>query len=288
MVMRPLRQDPTRTTGLRRRFIADVRRRTRALNKAIRQFLVTQDALGLGELQPLLRSIVTNVELRQYAFLTDAGKLNEFNEWLQGQLDTNMLASDTGSAWTAQYVEPAYRQGVTRAYVDANKLDAAIGGSYFDGGKAQFLQQAFAAPEAINKVQLLATRSFENMRGLTQTMKGQMNQILSQGMITGDNPQTIAKQMSKQITKLSETRGLTIARTEVIHAHSEGQLDSFERLGVKELGVMAEWSTAGDDRVCSQCAGMEGVLYTVEEARGIIPLHPNCRCTWIPTEPDNK
>jgi hypothetical protein len=75
-----------------------------------------------------------------------------------------------------------------------------------------------------------------------------------------------------------------IARTEIINAHAEGQLDSFDMLGVEEVGVVAEWATAGDDRVCEECASIEGELFTVDEARGMIPLHPNCRCAWIPAE----
>ena len=70
--------------------------------------------------------------------------------------------------------------------------------------------------------------------------------------------------------------------TQGIHAHSEGQLDSFEKLGVEEVGVMAEWITAGDDRVCERCAVLEGAVLKVKEARGLIPRHPNCRCAWLP------
>jgi len=79
-----------------------------------------------------------------------------------------------------------------------------------------------------------------------------------------------------------QSRALTIARTEIIRAHAEGQLDTFEKLKVEKLGVMAEWSTAGDDRVCGLCSDLEGVVITVREARGIIPRHPNCRCTYVP------
>ena len=45
---------------------------------------------------------------------------------------------------------------------------------------------------------------------------------------------------------------------------------------------MAEWTTAGDERVCPECGGWEGIKMTIEEARGMIPLHPNCRCDWLP------
>lgn len=33
---------------------------------------------------------------------------------------------------------------------------------------------------------------------------------------------------------------------------------------------------------CPRCAGMEGTIFDIESARGLIPLHPNCRCTFAP------
>jgi hypothetical protein len=45
----------------------------------------------------------------------------------------------------------------------------------------------------------------------------------------------------------------------------------------------AEWSTADDDAVCDDCQdAADESPYTIDEARGMIPLHPNCRCAWIP------
>jgi len=34
--------------------------------------------------------------------------------------------------------------------------------------------------------------------------------------------------------------------------------------------------------VCSECSDLEGNVYTIKEAHGMIPLHPNCRCAWKP------
>ena len=51
---------------------------------------------------------------------------------------------------------------------------------------------------------------------------------------------------------------------------------------------MAEWSTAGDDRVCPLCGPLEGSVMTVKEARGLLPRHPNCRCAWIPADKKRK
>jgi len=51
---------------------------------------------------------------------------------------------------------------------------------------------------------------------------------------------------------------------------------------VSKVKKEVELSTAGDERVCATCEGLEGETYTIDEARGVIPLHPLCRCSWIP------
>jgi hypothetical protein len=73
-----------------------------------------------------------------------------------------------------------------------------------------------------------------------------------------------------------------IARTEVIRAHAEGQLDALEELGVEELGVEVEWTVTEDSRLCPLCAALKGVVLTLDEAKGLLPRHPNCRCAFIP------
>jgi SPP1 gp7 family putative phage head morphogenesis protein len=202
---------------------------------------------------------------------------------LQGQIDAGILSVDaTGKPWTAQYVTSAHKQGLVRAYVDTRPRAAAKSMDFYQGSKKEFLRSAFMQPEMLSKIELLSTRAFEDLKDVTTTMSAQMNRILSDGLSHGESPEAISRKMSKQIGKLNRTRARTIARTEIINAHAEGQLDGFEELGVKELGLRAEWSTAGDDVVCLQCLAMEGRIFTVKQARGLIPYHPNCRCAWIP------
>jgi SPP1 gp7 family putative phage head morphogenesis protein len=90
------------------------------------------------------------------------------------------------------------------------------------------------------------------------------------------------------MTGITRRRALVLARTEIIAAHAEGQLDAFEAMNIEKVGVMAEWSTAGDDLVCAKCEPLEGAIMTVKEARGLLPRHPNCRCAWIPAIDKNR
>lgn len=272
--------DPTKTTNLRRRFIRQMRKRFANLKADVRHLIETLDAFGLEDREPF----TFNVEPREFAFQTSAQKLDTFRRWLQQQVDQRILVTDsiTGEPWTGEFIDSAYRRGATNAFVSARKGALKEGLDFFEGSKEEFLRGAFSQPETLSKVQLLATRTFEELRGVTATMAQQLNRELASGIANGLNPRQVARGMAARIDGLSKRRAEVIARTEIIHAHAEGQLDSFEKLGVEEVGIQAEWLTAGDDRVCVSCAAREGQLFTIKEARGEIPLHPNCRCSWIP------
>lgn len=282
--MNTARLDPTKTGAIRRAFMADTRRRFAALRKQVIDFMVTNDALGL---KPRVNPITGNAtQPRQYEFLTSPQKMSAFRTWLTQQIDAGVLSipngADPDKPWTSPYIISAYRKGLMNAYgkTPGGKKGAILGTSQPN----TFVATVFASPETTKKIALLGTRAFENMRGLTTTMGATLNKLLAQGMADGTGPLAIARQMTAQID-ISARRALTIARTETINAHAEGQLDAFESLGVTELGVEVEFSTAGDDHVCPICAAMNGKKYSVDDARGIIPVHPNCRCSWTPYVP---
>jgi SPP1 gp7 family putative phage head morphogenesis protein len=155
--------------------------------------------------------------------------------------------------------------------------------TFYAKAQAVFLRDTFASPVAIEQVQSLATRAFEEMKGLSAYEKTQLNRILADGMVDGSGAAEVARDMVDQIDGMTRTRALMIARTEIVRAHAEGQLDAFQAMGMEELGMEAEWSTADDDAVCDDCQdAADESPYTIDEARGMIPLHPNCRCAWIP------
>ena len=277
-----LKYDPTRTTQIRRRFIADMTRRIAAVRRAIRLFFVT-DSLAMledGKVGPTVNLAPRST----YAFTSDATKLSDFNVWLGEQTDANLLTIEpaTGQPWSTTYVKSSYRKGAVRAYIDAHKAELTGPSDIYEGDQSRFLESAFTQGEMLSKLELVGTRTFEELKGVSATMSQQLNRTLAEGLANGWNPNKTAREMFKRIGVLERTRFRTIARTETIRAHAEGQLDSFELNGVKEVGAMVEWSTAGDERVCEECLGMEAEVFTIDEARGLIPLHPNCRCAWLP------
>ncbi len=224
---------------------------------------------------------------QRWAFRSDAEKLRLFQEWLQAESQLEILAgaqAATDEAYWQAFVEEGYRKGAGRAFNDTRKAALASGvaeEALFEGTRLEFLRSSFARPVAIGKVKLLAGRVFTDLKGVTEVMNTKMTRILAEGLAQGQNPAEMARTMIKDGMGFTKTRGIqsramTIARTEIIRAHAEGQLDAMEDLGVTEVGVMVEWSTAGDDRVCPLCAPMDGVVLKIPEARGLLPRHPNC------------
>ena len=266
--------DPTRTTGLRRKFMAEMNKRFLAVRSAVRNLVVVEDAFGLRT------GLTANT---RFQFQTNPEKVESFQQWFQAEIDAKALSvSTTGEPWTAPYVDSAYKKGQARAFLDTKKAKLADDLDFFNGSRAQFLESSLAVAESTKKIELLYKRAFDGLKGITREMDAQMSRVLADGLANGLGPRQIARELNKKVEGLTRKRALVLARTEIVHAHAEGQLDGFEHLGVEELGVMAEWSTAGDDRVCPRCLAMEGQIFTIKEARGLIPLHPSCRCAWIP------
>lgn len=277
----PLRVDPTRTSGLRRRFIAELRRRFSGLKAAIIKLVDDEDQFGLTEQShdPF------TANAGAWRFHSDPAKVKAFQDWLKIQTRLRILRGEEDRLWQA-YIEAGFRQGAGRAFDDAKRSDRAKAEGaqqldFYRGTKDEFLRSAFGQPVAIEKVKLLAGRSFDDLENVTDDMSARLSRRLVDGLIQGKGARELARDLVADVG-VSEQRAGLIARTEIIRAHAEGQLTALEIMGVEEVGVMVEWSTAGDAHVCPLCAPMQGVVLKIAEARGMIPRHPNCRCAFTP------
>lgn len=270
--------DPSRTALLRRKFQAEMQRRFKSISKAIDVLFIKEKLLGEKR-----KMIAFNLDQGEFLFASNPNKVRMFRKWLQEQINNGVLTvvgGIKGQPWTATYVISAYRQGIMRAYTDVHKPELSKTPQWYGGAKEQFLRDAFLQPVMMSQVEMLAMRAFDQLQGVTQDMSKQMGLILADGLANGKSPITIAREMKNTITKLTKTRALLIARTEIIRAHAEGQLDGFGLLKIYKVSAEVEFTTAGDLLVCPKCADLEGKVFTLEAARGIIPIHCNCRCSW--------
>ncbi len=287
MTINPLRVDPTRTTMLRHQFEAEMARRFRRLQKSITKMIVTEDAFGLStdSRNPFTgQGFVSN---QRWRFLSNVQKVAQFKQWLNSQVQQEILQEGEGTS-VGRFIQSAWRKGVDQAYFAARRAKMMKAGEY-NAAYQEFLQSSFGGSISLERVQLLQTRAFELLEGITKAMASKVTDTLTDGFIRGINPNEIAKNLNQEVSKIGINRARTLARTEVIRAHAEGSLDGFEKLGVTEIGARIEWSSSPDSRRCKLCESLHGVVFTVKRARGLLPRHPNCRCSWKPVfKPSDK
>lgn len=288
------RYDPTRTTNLRNRMVSESDRRFNQIIRLIISAVVVEDIFGLIPVETYQETPGN----RAYSFLTDAEKVEEFNQWLQTQIDKHIISQRQigkirrfyGVEWFNKYIGDAYKRGVIRALGEIRK------GGYettpFDINS--IMSEMFHK----ERIELLYTRVYSDLKGITGQMEQQISRVLTQGLIKGDNPKTIARKLvsvinGKGVGELGITdtigrfipavrRAEILARTEIVRAHHLAMIREFRRWGIKNVFVKAEWKTAGDNRVCPACAFMEGRIFTLDEIEPMIPFHPQCRCIALP------
>lgn len=287
-----VRQDPTRTAQLRHAFVRDFRRRFANIIRLIRETIVTNDALNLTHSAVPTRPRVNaqnagNRALNRYEFPSDVdGKSEAFMRWIReveaAQLfevyENGDSLPDSAPPWERLHLRSAY----SKALSDANgRLQAVGSGSALSSAEA--VRIGFNMPIHASTLNIIFSRNYHLLRDITTTMDKDIALVLADGLARGLGPRQIAKLLADKIG-ITLRRAERIARTEIIHAYTEATLNAYLVMGVREVAPLVEFTTAGDERVCPRCRAIEreGRTYTIQQARGIIPVHPNCRCVWLP------
>lgn len=294
-----LQYDPTRTLTIRNAFVRAMNKRFNQLMKAIKIAIVDQDGFGM-----LLQTNadVTTPGYQAFNYPRPHQKIDAFMQWLKLQEERGLLelgysqriGDSIEGAWTNIYLEDSYKRGVIRARQEMKKAGYTVPTVEASGGISAIMGAGFH----IDRIGLIFTRAFNQLQGITDQMDMQISQILAQGMADGDGPRLLARKIISIIDGTgsgelgitdslgrfipAKRRAQMLARTEMIRAHHAANMQEYKNWRVLGVDIIAEFVTAGDDRVCSECAGYHGNRYTLEAAEHMIPVHPNCRCMAIP------
>ena len=125
----------------------------------------------------------------------------------------------------------------------------------------------------------IAGHSFNDVTDISPTGIDVLRSILSQGIEDRKSIASIASEIADKVTNGDQARALAIARTEVVRAENEGALSLFRNSTQIEK---VQFLAAADERVDDVCASYDGQEFNFSSAQGLIPVHPNCRCTWLP------
>lgn len=127
-------------------------------------------------------------------------------------------------------------------------------------------------------------------------LKAKLDQVLSVGMIQGQNPRKMATRLREQVkTAVSNQRYVTerLARTESARIQNSVQLESIKKHGYNYVQWVAEPKACPACRaIASRDSGFgEGVYKVAKVPKIPDDTHPNCRCsiseTWVEGKDDN-
>jgi len=285
--------DPTRTLGIRTRFVSQVNRRFRELKRDIRTSIIDNNCFDIRK--PLANNSPINPGI--YDFKRNPEKVTAFIEWLLDQESKGILEviykpgarGGIQSAWSDLYIKSAYEQGIKRALTEMKKVGIDISGAGIDPTGVATIQGALRMPVHADALGALYTRVFEDLKTVVALMNNDIRKIVADGLRSGiarglgegKSIETVARELVKDIEnsidKIGITRARLIARTETIRAHHLANINEYRQFDKDmDVTVKAEYSTANDDKVCEECASLEGKVFTLDEIEDKIPQHPNC------------
>jgi SPP1 gp7 family putative phage head morphogenesis protein len=275
---RKYRLDPTRTYVLRRKYIADMDRRFRELIQQVKNLVYDKDFFKLDD-----SLFFASAHINQLP--RDSNKINQFMEWLrraqaQGILQVSYgtpVQSAASQSWQNIYIQTTYRRALQQAGAKLRRQGVEVSDRWMDYG--------FLEPVHADRAGIIYTRAFTQLAGVTEAVSADMSRVLAEGMASGIGSQQLARNLENSVS-IGMVRARRIAQTEIINAHAEATLNAYTEAGIEGVEVEAEFSTSRDNVVCPKCEALEGRTFSIEEARGVIPVHPNCRCAWVPLVTD--
>jgi SPP1 gp7 family putative phage head morphogenesis protein len=313
--------DPTRTLTLRGAWVSDSNRRFNELAAAVRTAVDTNDVFGLREetvtgfLGTFTVNQVTIPPVGSFAFPRSEDKVKAFMKWLREQErkgiieieDIPQIGQAIEQPWTNKYVRDSYKRGVLRARSELRKAGFTNVPSIEASGG---IDVVMGTPFHVDRLGLLYTRTFSELEGISAAMDREISRILAQGIADGDGPRLLARKLTAAIngTGLGDLsmrelngrpfmparrRAEIMARTETIRAHHQATIQEYRNWAVEGVIVVAEFITAGDDRVCQQCNDLAGNgplpcgAYPLDEIEPMIPVHAQCRCIALPFKPES-
>lgn len=253
-------------------------RRFRAIRGALRTTVIDNDALHLRESSPppgqprRPRDVLNDADdvdaAESFPFATDPDRLSGFREWFDETIDVGLVeplpddAVREGRHYTADHVTSAYRDGLQWADVRAREAGIAA--------ETASIEAVIRRPPHQESLEVLYSRTFDELEGIGDEMARDMNRILADGLQAGENPRVIGDRMAGELRDIQRGRGRRVARTEVMNAFHQGNGTRMQELGVQEVRIATR-------DPCPLCIALrEGGPYTVEEAMGALPRHPNC------------
>jgi len=162
--------------------------------------------------------------------------------------------------WWKKLLDLVYRRG--------------YGGTKAPRSKGPFLE--VDPPKLEKTAEELARRAMEDIDNVATDIATKVGRAVDDAQRKND-PKGLEKAIN-EIEKVANKRAEMVVDDAVVRTNAESQLDGHEAAGVTQVEARVEWITMVG--ACPACASMQGKIFPLEAARGLIPAHPLCRCAW--------
>ena len=116
---------------------------------------------------------------------------------------------------------------------------------------------------------------------MEQTTIDEIRKILAKGYEQGESWKEQKKNIEKKIK--NPVRAEMIAITELGFAYNTSTKNTYRGAGASKVA----WHASLDLKTCDGCRALHGKVFDVDKAPDN-PLHPRCRCTWLPVFSERK
>ncbi len=122
-----------------------------------------------------------------------------------------------------------------------------------------------------------SSRLWKNQKKLAVILNDQLMTGIQQGKTATEIAINLNNQMGNGFNVAHR-----LVRTETMHYLNESAKEGYKDAGCKKVQFWA----AEDERTCEQCGRLHEKIYELGK-EPTLPLHPNCRCTYIPIVEEN-
>lgn len=239
------------------------------LKKDLRLLLVDDDSLGPG-----------------WQGRTESEKVADFSDWITARMSRPLAEGVWDEQLWGKYVAEVYAIGARRAYEEFRRTPSGrirLRSSSFPQDSAQFVREVVSRPESAEHVSVIVRRALSSVSGMKGQLVSSLSRVVADSLANKSSRSSTYRTALATVDGVGVSRVRTTVRTELSRAQADGQVDSFLVLGVKALRSNVERTSGGEP--CARCASLGGRVVPIESARGTIPHHPNCICSWsIATE----
>lgn len=170
-----------------------------------------------------------------------------------------------------------------RLYTDT--INNAYYRTIFDLSKGLKQDLAFNALDSKTTSKILEAKFYganysERIWRSSDKLANSLQGILSRAIASGQSPEKTVRELQERFG-VKKYEAQRLVRTETNYFQTQGELESYKELGIKEIVFVATL----DMRTSEICREMDGKRIKIAEAKqgtNAPPLHPNCRSTVRP------